>query len=136
MNYWLVKTEPETYGWEDLLAKGEDVWDGVRNYQARNNLNNMSVGDAVYIYHSGKNREIVGIAQVVSSPFEDPTDKEGKGWVSVSLKADKKLPRPVGLLEIKEHDALQDMALVRQSRLSVMPLSKTEFEAILKIAQA
>lgn len=136
MNYWLVKTEPETYGWEDLLAKGEDVWDGVRNYQARNNLNNMSVGDAVYIYHSGKNREIVGIAQVVSGPFEDPTDKEGKGWVSVSLKADKKLPRPVGLLEIKEHDALQDMALVRQSRLSVMPLSKTEFEAILKIAQA
>jgi len=136
MNYWLVKTEPETYGWEDLSARGEDVWDGVRNFQARNNLNNMSVGDSVYIYHSGKKREIVGIAQVVSGPFEDPTDKEGKGWVSVSLKAVKLLPRPIGLQEIKEHDALQEMALIRQSRLSVMPLTKTEFEAILKIAKA
>lgn len=136
MNYWLVKTEPETYGWEDLLAKGEEVWDGVRNFQARNNLNNMSVGDAVYIYHSGKKREIVGIAQVVSGPFEDPTDKEGKGWLSVTLKADRKLPRPVSLEEIKDHDGLQEMALVRQSRLSVMPLTKTEFEAILKIATA
>jgi len=136
MKYWLVKTEPETYGWEDLSAKGEDVWDGVRNFQARNNLNNMSVGDAVYIYHSGKKREIVGIAQVVSGPFGDPTDKEGKGWVSVSLKADKILPRPVGLQEIKENDALQEMALVRQTRLSVMPLTKTEFEAVLKIAKA
>ncbi|HSJ68286.1 MAG TPA: EVE domain-containing protein [Anditalea sp.] len=136
MNYWLVKTEPGTYGWDDLLAKGEDVWDGVRNFQARNNLNNMSVGDAVYIYHSGKKREIVGIAQVVSGPFEDPTDKESKGWVSVSLKADRKLPRPVSLEEIKDHDGLQEMALIKQSRLSVMPLTKNEFEAILKIATA
>jgi len=136
MKYWLVKTEPETYGWDDLSAKGEDVWDGVRNFQARNNLNNMSVGDAVYIYHSGKKREIVGIAQVVSGPFQDPTDKEGKGWVSVSLKADRLLSRPVGLQEIKEHGALQEMALIRQSRLSVMPLTQTEFEAILKIAKA
>jgi len=136
MNYWLVKTEPEIYSWEDLSEKEEDVWDGVRNFQARNNLNNMSVGDTVYIYHSGKKREIVGIAQVVSGPFEDPTDKEGKGWVSVSLKAYQKLSRPVSLEEIKGQDTLQDMPLIRQSRLSVMPLTKTEFEAILKIAQA
>ncbi|KEO74462.1 EVE domain-containing protein [Anditalea andensis] len=135
MKYWLVKTEPETYGWQDLASKEEDVWDGVRNFQARNYLNNMLVGDAVYIYHSGKKKEIVGIAQVVSGPFPDPTDKEGKGWLSASIKADRLLPRPVGLKEIKEHDVLQEMLLVRQSRLSVMPLTKTEFEAVLKIAQ-
>jgi len=136
MNYWLVKTEPDTYSWEDLSGKEEDVWDGVRNFQARNNLNNMSVGDAVYIYHSGKKREIVGIAQVVSGPFNDPTDKEGKGWVSISLKADRRLSRPVSLEEIKVRDELQDMPLIRQSRLSVMPLTKSEFEAILQMAKA
>ena len=136
MDYWLVKTEPDTYSWEDLSAKEEDVWDGVRNFQARNNLNNMSVGDAVYIYHSGKKREIVGIAQVVAGPFDDPTDKEGKGWVSVSLKADRRLPKPVSLEEIKARDDLQDIPLIRQSRLSVMPLTKTEFEAILLMAKA
>jgi len=136
MDYWLVKTEPDTYSWEDLSAKEEDVWDGVRNFQARNNLNNMSVGDAVYIYHSGKKREIVGIAQVVAGPFGDPTDKEGKGWVSVSLKADRRLPKPVSLEEIKARDDLQDIPLIRQSRLSVMPLTKSEFEAILLMAKA
>lgn len=128
-----MKTEPDTYGWDDLSAKEEDIWDGVRNYQARNYLNNMLPGDAVYIYHSGKRREIVGIAKVVSGPFEDPTDKEGKGWVSVSLKANKSLPKPVSLEKIKATDTLQDIPLLKQSRLSVMPLSETEFDVILKL---
>lgn len=133
MKYWLVKTEPETYSWDDLCKKEKDVWDGVRNYQARNYLNNMLPGDPVYIYHSGKRREIVGLAEVVSGPFKDPTDSGGKGWIAVSLKPKQILPRSVSLEDIKATEMLQDMPLLKQSRLSVMPLSTMEFNAILNL---
>jgi predicted RNA-binding protein with PUA-like domain len=134
MKYWLVKTEPETYGWRDLEAKEEDIWDGVRNYQARNYMKEMEAGDPVLVYHSGKSREIVGLAKVSASAYPDPSDKENKGWVSVNLSAQKPLSVPVALARIKEEDALQEMALLKQSRLSVMPLTQSEFEYILKIA--
>ncbi|HLS29189.1 MAG TPA: EVE domain-containing protein [Opitutales bacterium] len=134
MNYWLVKQEPEDYSWDDLVRDGKTVWDGVRNYQARNNLKNMKVGDRVFFYHSVKERRIVGIAEVVREAFPDPTIDDDR-WVAVELKAVEPIANPVSLDQIKKDASLAEIPLVRQSRLSVMPLEKEVFDRILELAQ-
>lgn len=130
MNYWMVKTEPTSYSWEDLVKKGEDVWDGVRNYQARNFLKAMQKGDMVLFYHSGKDKAIVGVAEVVEEAFPDPKDS---AWEAVSLRAKNALSNPVTLSQIKEEDRLSEMLMLRQSRLSVMSVTPSEFELILRM---
>ncbi|SFO60918.1 Predicted RNA-binding protein, contains PUA-like domain [Algoriphagus ornithinivorans] len=132
MNYWMVKSEPNSYSWEDFEGKGEDVWDGVRNYQARNYLKEMEVGDAVMFYHSGKEKAVVGIAKVSVSAFPDPKDE---AWVAVNLKTHQKLNKPVTLSQIKSEDSLSELPILKQSRLSVLPMSKEEFETILKMSK-
>lgn len=132
MNYWMVKTEPSSYSWEDFQAKGEDIWDGVRNYQARNFLKEMHLGDPVLFYHSGKDKAVVGIAEVSEEAFSDPKDAD---WVAVKLKVKKHLKKPVTLQSIKAEDSLSEMLMLRQSRLSVMSVTKEEFELILKMGQ-
>jgi predicted RNA-binding protein with PUA-like domain len=133
MNYWLVKSEPEAYSWQEFIQKKEEVWDGVRNYQARNNLNAMKIGDLVLFYHSGGERQVMGIAEVSKESYQDPTTEDDR-WKSVDLKLVEELARPVTLKEIKADPRLQNIALVRQSRLSVMPLLKEEFDIILGIS--
>lgn len=134
MNYWLVKSEPETYSWDTFEKMGRDHWDGVRNYQARNNINKMKVDDKVLFYHSGKSRSVVGIARVVRESYPDPTTSDER-WTVVDLVPEKKLDREVTLKEIKEDSRLSQIALVRQSRLSVMPLKKEEFDIIISLSQ-
>lgn len=134
MNYWLVKQEPEAYSWEDLVRDGRTIWEGVRNYQARNNLQKMKTGDEVLFYHSVGPREVVGIAKVTQEAFPDPTADDPR-WVAVELTPVKALPRPVSLDRIKESPALEEVSLIKQSRLSVMPLKKEEFAAILKLGR-
>lgn len=134
MNYWLVKSEPSEYGWEDLCKKNEDVWDGIRNFQARNYLKEMKAGDQVLFYHSGKSKEIVGIAEVTEEAFPDPNDIDKKGWVAVKIKASQALRQPINLDTIKSDDILNTMPLIRQSRLSVMPVKKIQFDHIVKIS--
>jgi predicted RNA-binding protein with PUA-like domain len=131
MNYWMVKSEPESYSWEDFLKKGEDVWDGVRNFQARNYLRQMQVGDAVLFYHSGKAKAIVGVAEVSQEEFPDPKDQ---AWIAVKLRAKQPLKNPVTLAEIKAEDRLSELPMLRQSRLSVLPVAKDEFELLLKMS--
>jgi predicted RNA-binding protein with PUA-like domain len=133
MNYWLVKSEPEAYSWQEFEQKKEEVWDGVRNYQARNNLNAMKTGDLVLFYHSGGERQVMGIAEVIKESYQDPTTEDER-WTSVNLKLVEGLGRPVSLKEIKGDHRLQNIALVRQSRLSVMPLLKEEFDIILSLS--
>lgn len=130
MNYWMVKTEPTSYSWEDLVKKGEDVWDGVRNYQARNFLKAMQKGDLVLFYHSGKDKAIVGVAEVSEEAFPDPKDT---AWEAVTLQAKNALTNHVKLAQIKAEDRLSEMLMLRQSRLSVMSVTTTEFELILKM---
>lgn len=133
MNYWLVKSEPSEYGWEDLFSKGEDIWDGIRNYQARNFLKEMKTGDLVLFYHSGKNKEIVGVAKVSEEAFPDLENGEDKGWVAVKIKPHQKLKKPVTLDQIKADDLLATLHLVKQSRLSTMPVEKSQFDHIIKL---
>jgi len=133
MNYWLVKSEPSEYGWEDLFSKGEDIWDGIRNYQARNFLKEMKTGDLVLFYHSGKNKEIVGVAKVSEEAFPDLEEGEDKGWVAVKIKPHQKLKNPVTLDQIKADDLLATLHLVKQSRLSTMPVEKSQFDHIIKL---
>ena len=130
MNYWLVKTEPAEYSFDKLLLDGKVVWDGVRNFQARNNLKAMKKGDRVFVYHSGKLKEIVGVSEVIKEYYPDPSDKTDL-WVVVELKPLKKLNKPVTLSQIKKEKALSGLPLLKQSRLSVMPVAKDEFEFIL-----
>ena len=130
MNYWLVKTEPSHYSWEQLVKDGSTAWDGVRNYQARNNLKEMQKGDLVLMYHSIGPKEVMGVAVVMRIWFQDPTTSDDR-WVAVQLKAHKPLKKPVSLEMIKETPSLQDIALIRQSRLSVMPLDADAFHTIL-----
>lgn len=132
MKYWLVKSEPEAYSFEDLTKKGEDVWDGIRNFQARNYLREMEIGDHVLFYHSGKKKEIVGVAKVSAPAFRDPGDSENKGWLAIKIKSVKALRKPLGLEEIKTDDNLNDLPMLKQSRLSVMPVEKTQFDHIIK----
>lgn len=130
MNYWLVKTEPEEYSFDKLLLEGKVVWDGVRNFQARNNLKAMKIGDKVFVYHSGKSKDIVGIAEVIKEHYPDPSDKTNL-WVVVELKPLRKLNQPITLTQIKKEKALSGLPLLKQSRLSVMLVAKDEFEFIL-----
>ncbi len=132
MNYWLVKTEPEEYSFDTLLLEGKVVWDGVRNFQARNNLKAMKKEDRVFVYHSGKTKEIVGMAEIIKESYPDPLDKSGL-WVVIELKPLRKLNKPVTLSQIKKEKALSGLPLLKQSRLSVMPISKNEFEYIVSL---
>jgi len=133
MNYWLVKQEPEAYSFDDLVKDGTTDWTGVRNFQARNNLKAMKKGDKVLFYHSVSEKSVVGISEVSKESYPDPTDKEQK-WIAVEIKAVKKLKNPVTLEQVKANGALNNIALVRQSRLSVLPLTKDEYEEILSMA--
>ena len=131
--HWLVKQEPEDYSWEDLVHDGSTQWSGVRNFQARNNLRQMKVGDAVFFYHSGKEKCVVGIASVSKAAYPDPTAKED-GWIALDIEPLKKLAHPVSLADIKANAKLSDLLLVRQSRLSVMPVGESEFDEIVRMA--
>jgi predicted RNA-binding protein with PUA-like domain len=130
-SFWLVKQEPSSYSWSDFLADGETSWTGVRNFSARNNLRKMRTGDEVLFYHTGDEKSVVGIAKVRRTAYPDPTAKEGD-WSTVDLAAVKPLRRPVTLREIKSNSRLKEIPLIRQSRLSVMPLSEPEFREIVK----
>ncbi len=133
MKYWLLKSEPDAWSWDNQVKEGASMWDGVRNYQARNNLKEMKKNDLCFFYHSVTERSIVGIVKVVKEYYPDPTDKTER-FVVVDVKAIKKLKNPVSLDQIKENNKLKDIALVKQSRLSVMPLKKTEWEIIIKMS--
>lgn len=133
--YWLMKSEPDAYGWDDLLAEGEGTWDGVRNHRAANNLRAMKVGDQAFFYHSNIGLEIVGIAEISQSGLTDPSDPEGK-WAAVKVKPVKKLARPVTLKEIKATPDLAEMELVKLSRLSVAEVRPDEWKKILSMAKA
>ena len=133
IKYWLLKSEPNTWSWENQVKDRTSMWDGVRNYQARNNLKEMKKNDLCFFYHSVTERSIVGIVKVVKEYYPDPTDKTGR-FVVVDVKATKKLKSPVSLVQIKENSKLQDIALVKQSRLSVMPLKKAEWDIIIKMS--
>ena len=134
MNFWLVKQEPSQYSWDQFLLDKETYWDGVRNYQARNNLKKMKRGDLVFFYHSVIGKEIKGVAKVSKEYFADPTS-ENSDWVVVNLKPYKSLSLSVTLDDIKSEQKLSDIALIKQSRLSVMPLTKNEFKIILKMGR-
>ena len=132
--YWLMKSEPDAYGWDDLLREGEGVWDGVRNYRARNNLAAMKLGDKAFFYHSNIGKEVVGIVATTAEGFPDPSDSTGK-WTSVRVKPVKKLARAVTLAEIKAEPRLSDCELLRQSRLSVCEFTRAEWDVVLEMAE-
>ena len=132
MNYWLVKTEPDSYSWSALEKDKKTVWDGVRNFQARSNLKKMEKGDIVLVYHTGDEKAVVGVAHVSKSAYPDPNDAE---WVVVELTADKPLKKAVTLAQIKSDKRLTDMVLVRASRLSVQPVKPAEFNIITKLSE-
>jgi predicted RNA-binding protein with PUA-like domain len=132
-SYWLVKQEPSSYSWSDFTAEGGTSWTGVRNYTARNNLRRMRKDDEVLFYHSGADKGVVGIARVARPAYRDPTAKEGD-WSAIDLVPVKPLRRPVTLREIKDNPRLKKVQLVRQSRLSVMPLTAEEFRTIVKMS--
>jgi predicted RNA-binding protein with PUA-like domain len=134
MNYWLMKSEPDAYSWDDLVSQGVGTWDGVRNYAARLNLMAMKKGDLAFFYHSNIGKEIVGIAEIVKEHYPDETDETGK-WVVVQVKAKEKLPKPVSLATVKEDPRLATFELVRLSRLSVSKVTKEEFDIILNHAK-
>ncbi len=127
-----MKTEPGTYSWDDLVKDKKTTWDGVRNFQARNNLKAMKKGDMVLIYHSGDDKAVVGIAKVTKDGFPDPKDAS---WLAVEVAAHKKLKNPVTLAQIKADKRLTDMTLVRASRLSVQPVKEDEFELVMTLSE-
>ncbi|CAG5069264.1 hypothetical protein DYBT9623_02000 [Dyadobacter sp. CECT 9623] len=133
MNYWLVKSEPSTYPWDQLVKEKEGMWDGVRNYAARNNLMAMKKGDQVLFYHSNEGKEVVGLAEVSKEHYPDPTAKEGD-WVVVNVVPVEKFPKTVTLAQIKGDSRLKEMALVKLSRLSVSPVRREEFDIIVGLA--
>jgi len=132
--YWLMKSEPEAFGWDDLAKAGETIWDGVRNHRASNNMRAMKVGEQAFFYHSVTGKEIVGIAEIVETGLIDPTDPEGK-WATVRIKPVCKLARPVTLAEVKASPELAEMELVRLSRLSVAEVRPAEWKKILAMAE-
>ena len=134
MAYWLIKSEPDVYGWDQLVADGETVWDGVRNHRAANNLRAMRAGDQAFYYHSGSGREIVGIVEVAKAGIPDPSDPEGK-WAAVAVRPVRGLERPVTLAEIKKDSGLEDIELVRLSRLSVAEIRPAEWARICALAK-
>ena len=131
--YWLMKSEPDAYSWDDLVAEGEGTWDGVRNHRAANNMRAMQVGDEAFFYHSNIGKEVVGVITISASGLTDPTDPEGK-WAAVKVKPVRKLARTVTLAQIKADPALEGIELVRLSRLSVAELTETEWKHILSLA--
>ncbi|WP_031528038.1 EVE domain-containing protein [Dyadobacter crusticola] len=133
MNYWLVKSEPSAYSWDQLVKEKEGMWDGVRNYAARNNLMAMKKGDQVLFYHSNEGKEVVGLAEVSKEHYPDPTAKEGS-WVVVNVVPVEKFPKTVTLAQIKADERLKEMALVKLSRLSVVPVRPEEFDVIVGLA--
>jgi len=135
MNHWLVKSEPGTYAWSQLVKDGQTAWTGIRNFQARINLRAMQPGDRVLFYHSGGTKEIVGLANVVKAAYADPTAKEGD-WSCVDLAPVASLPKPVTLATIKADRLLKEMALVKNSRLSVQHVTETQFSRVLQLAGA
>lgn len=132
VNYWMVKQEPDAYSWDDFVAEGRTDWTGVRNYQARNNLKAMKMGDKALFYHSNIGKEVVGIAVVSKPAFPDPTDEK---WVAVELTPSKPLKKTVTLAAMKANLALVNLGLIRQSQLSVSPVTKDEFEEILSMSK-
>ena len=133
MSYWLVKSEPFKYSWDQLVTDKQTVWDGVRNYAARNNLKAMKKGDQVFFYHSNEGVEIVGIAKVAKEAYQDPST-EDEAWVVVELKPSKKLKKPVTLAQVKADSRLSEMALVRLGRLSVQPVTEDEWRIVMELA--
>ncbi len=133
MNYWLVKTEPDSYSWNDLVKDKKTVWDGIRNFQARSNLKKMEKGDTVFVYHTGDEKAIIGMATVSKAAYPDPKDPE---WVVIELSAGKPLKNPVTLAQIKKDKRLTDMVLVRASRLSVQPVKPSEFDLVTALSEA
>lgn len=131
MNYWLLKTEPDTYSWDDLVKEKKGVWDGVRNFQARKHMKEMKKGDLAFFYHTGDEKSIVGVANVAKESYPDPKDKE---WAAVDITPKQKLKNPVSLAQIKADKRLSNMVLVRAARLSVQPVTKEEFEIILDLS--
>lgn len=131
-NHWMIKSEPESYSWSDLVADKKTAWTGVRNFQARNNLAAMKRGDRVLFYHSVSDKAVVGIAKVARQSYRDPTSEEER-WVCVDVAPVRALKRPVGLDEIKANAALKDILLLRNSRLSVIPLTAAEFDEIVQM---
>ncbi len=132
MNYWLVKTEPDTYSWDNLMKDKKTIWDGVRNFQARSNIKEMAKGDTVFFYHTGDEKSIVGIASVAAAAYPEPKDKD---WYAVDLVPKKALKKPVSLAQIKSDKRLADMTLVRASRLSVQPVTEEQFEIIVALSE-
>ena len=135
MNYWLIKSEPNTYSWDDFVKLGRDHWDGVRNYQARNNMKEMKVGDQALFYHSVNEKSVVGIAEVVREHYPDPTTEDER-WCVVDFVPVRPLTRKVTLDEIKGDDRLSDMVLVKNTRLSVQPVKVEEFDLIIGMSEA
>jgi len=133
MNYWLVKTEPGTYSCDDLMRDKKTTWDGVRNFQARNNLKAMKKGDIAFVYHSGEDKAIVGLAEITKEFFPDPKDKE---WAAVEISYKKKIKKPVTLAMIKSDKRLSNMYLVRAARLSVQSVKKEEFDLVMAMSEA
>lgn len=134
MNYWLVKSEPVKYSWDQFHKDKKTFWDGVRNYQARNNLREMKKGDLVLWYHSNEGLDVVGIAKVAKEYYQDPTT-EDKNWVVVDLIPFKKLKKSVSLTTIKADEILKNMGFVKQGRLSVSPVTQAEFERIIELSE-
>lgn len=132
MNYWLVKSEPVKYAWDQFVKDGKTFWDGVRNYQARNNLQAMKKGDLVLYYHSNEGMEVVGIAKVLKEHYPDPTIEDPR-WVVVDLAPYKALKKSVSLAQMKQDPMLANIGLIRQGRLSVMPLKSEEFDRIVEM---
>ncbi|MBF9219880.1 EVE domain-containing protein [Hymenobacter ruricola] len=133
MKHWLVKSEPDKYSWDAFTAEDGTAWTGVRNYQARNNLNLMQPGDLVLFYHSVSEKAVVGVAEVAAPAAPDATAEAGSPWVAVRLRPVQRLPRPVSLAQLKADERLRELALLRQSRLSVLPVRPEEFDAVLAL---
>jgi len=132
MNYWLMKTEPDTFSWDDLIRDKKAGWDGVRNFQARTHLKNMKKGDEAFFYHTGDEKAVIGIAKITKEYYPDPTDNE---WVAVEIVPVKKLKKPVTLAQIKADKRLSNMVLVKASRLSVQPVKPEEFDMVVALSE-
>lgn len=132
MNYWLLKTEPDTFSWDDLVRDKTAVWDGVRNFQARSNLKAMKKGDHAFFYHTGDEKSVIGIAEISKEAYPEPKDKD---WIAVDIKPVKKLKNPVELGTIKRDKRLANMVLVRVARLSVQPVKSEEFDLVIALSE-
>jgi predicted RNA-binding protein with PUA-like domain len=135
MAYWLLKSEPDDYSWDDQVKKGAkgEAWTGVRNFTARTNLKEMKKGDKFFFYHTGDEKQVVGIGEVIREAFPDPTAEKGEAWVAVQTVADKPLPKPVTLAAVKAESKLKAMALVKYGRLSVQPVTADEWKIVCKM---